>query len=320
VSEQHSPRVSVVISTYGRAAYLPGLIRALERQTLPADAFEVVIVDDASPDETPEVLAKLAADTNVALRVERRPRNGGPAAGRNAGWRIARAPVIAFTDDDCQPAPEWLERGLAAIERGIDVVAGRTHPNPEQIDRLGPYARTMWPDYADTFPTCNVLYRRADLEAAGGFDESFGFPGGEDTELAWRIRTQGRTTAVADDVVVYHDVHAGGFREALRDTLRWDGIPLMFRKCPDLRDGLYARLFWKGHHRVLLALAGLALAPLTGVSLVLVGPWLLTYLRRRTEIPGLASRVMSAPGAFAVQLMEIGVLAVGSVRHRSLVL
>jgi hypothetical protein len=207
------------------------------------------------------------------------------------------------------------------VAGGVDVVAGRTHPNPDQLDRLGPYAHTMWPDYADTFPTCNVLYRRADLEATGGFDESFAYPGGEDTELAWRIRALGRTTGVVDDVVVYHDVHPGGFRGALKNTLRWQGIPLMFRKCPDLRDGLYARVFWKGHHRVLLGLLGILLAPATwGLSLLLGAPWALTHVRRRREIPGLVSRLTSMPGSFAVQLLEVGVLTAGSVRYRSLVL
>jgi glycosyltransferase involved in cell wall biosynthesis len=312
---------SVVISTYGRAAYLPRLVRALEEQTLNPRDFEVIVVDDASPDDTSVVLAKLAANSPLTLRVERRQTNAGPASGRNTGWRLARAPVVAFTDDDCQPAPSWLERGLAALDGAVDVVAGATHPNPDQLDRLGPYSRTMWPSFADTYPTCNVLYRRADLEGVGGFDEDFPYPGGEDTELAWRVRALGRTTSVVDDVVVYHDVHPGSFRAAVRDTTRWAAIPLLFRKCEDLREGLFARIFWKGHHRVLLALLGLALAPVTGLlSLVLTMPWVYRHLRNGTEIPHFADRVVSLPGMFLVDVVMVGVLARGSIRYRSLVL
>jgi len=313
------PLVSVVVSTRDRAEYLPRLVEALRRQTLTA-GFEVVIVDDASTDDTPGVLERLVSDGDPTLRVMRLDRRAGAAAGRNAAWRIARGEIVAFTDDDCQPAPAWLANGVGAMTEA-DVVAGRTHPNPDQLDRLGPYARTMWPSFAETFPTCNVFYRRGDLEKVGGFDEAFGFSGGEDTELASRVRALGRTLTVRDDVVVYHDVHPGSFRAAARDTIRWSGIPLLFRKSAELRKlHLSAGIFWKSHQRVLLAVLGLALAPVTGVSVLLAGPWVVNHLRRKEEIPRLGARVASLPGAFALDVLQVGVLAVASVRHRSLVL
>ena len=315
-----APLVSVVVSTRQRAGSLAALISALERQTLSPDRFEVVVVDDASTDDTPAVLMRRAEATRLRVRTARLDAQSGPAAGRNAGWRLARADVIAFTDDDCRPAPAWLEHGLAAMN-GADVVAGRTHPDPEQLDKLGPYCRTMWPDYAETFPTCNVLYRRADLEAAGGFDESFGKHGGEDTDLAWRVESLGRRMAVDGDLVVYHDVHRGSFGSAAADAWRWLTVPLVFGRSAELRRRhLFGGIFWKRHERVVLAAIGLALAPFTGISLALTAPWVFGHIGNRREIPRLRDRITSLPGAYVVDALQVVALLAGSVRYGRLVL
>src|SRR5262245_61414849 len=105
--------VSVVVPTYRRAANLPRLVAALEAQTLPADRFEVVLVDNGSDDDTPAVLAELAASTRLHLVPLRIDVNEGPARARNAGWRASSAPLVAFTDDDCVPRPDWLEQVVA---------------------------------------------------------------------------------------------------------------------------------------------------------------------------------------------------------------
>src|SRR5687768_8796137 len=92
-------RVSVVVPTCGRPELLARCLAALEKQTLPQQAYEVLVVDDG------------------ALR-------SGPAAARNRGWRRARAPVVAFTDDDTEPRPDWLEQGLRALQ-DADAASGR---------------------------------------------------------------------------------------------------------------------------------------------------------------------------------------------------
>src|SRR5207302_7342787 len=91
-------RISVVVPTYQRAASLPKLIEAFEAQTLPARDFDVVIVDDASRDDTMTVLDELAARARITLRIVRNERNSGPAVARNRGWRSADAAIVAFTD------------------------------------------------------------------------------------------------------------------------------------------------------------------------------------------------------------------------------
>src|SRR4051794_31727700 len=85
------PRIAVAVSTSRRASKLPRLVAALEAQTLDRDAFEVVIADDGSDDETPSVLADLAARASIDLKVVRSAVNRGPAVGRNLAWRATTA-------------------------------------------------------------------------------------------------------------------------------------------------------------------------------------------------------------------------------------
>src|SRR4051812_15985420 len=161
------PRVTVAVSTYQRAASVRRLVEALECQSLDPTQFEVVIADDGSTDDTPAVLQQLALTSPLDITILRSDRNCGQAAGRNRAWRAARAPVVAFTDDDCQPQPKWLEAGLEAMAHS-KIVVGRTAPPPEQIPMTaGPFARTLRVEEARFFQTCNVFYRKADLEAAG---------------------------------------------------------------------------------------------------------------------------------------------------------
>jgi glycosyltransferase involved in cell wall biosynthesis len=323
-------KVSVAISTYQRASRLPRLVAALEAQTIPRDDFEVIIADNGTTDETADVLAGLAARTGLHLKVVRVPRNRGPAGGRNAAWRAARAPIVAFTDDDCMPAPVWLEAGLVAMEGGRRIVAGRTVPDPEQDGQRGPFSLSVAVEEVRYFNTCNIFYRRADLESAGGFDETFTTPGGEDTDLGLRVKAMGAETAFAADSLVYHEVTRSSFGGVLRQTLRWSDIPLFIRKHPGAREWLlyYGGLFWRpSHPRVILAalgaivaVAGLTATPYATLGLVLAAPWLWFRIRRRPLAAGPRRRLLVLPGAFVIDLLEVLVMVKGSVRHRTLVL
>lgn len=136
------PKVAVVVPSHGRADRLERLLRALAKQDLPAGDFEVVVVDDASPDGTGAVLAKAEASGTLPLRVLTQPVRRGPAAARNLAWRSTGAPVIAFTDDDCVPDPGWLRAGLAALDGRARVAVGRTAPSPDQLHLAGaPFSR-----------------------------------------------------------------------------------------------------------------------------------------------------------------------------------
>jgi GT2 family glycosyltransferase len=314
-------RVSVAVSTYQRAHLLPRLVRALEAQTLPYDEFELVITDNGSTDTTRETLQEIARTTSLNLRCERLDVNRGPAAGRNAAWRRASAPVVAFTDDDCIPQPTWLERGLAAVD-AADIVVGFTQPDPAQESHRGPFSRSLYVGEARFFQTCNVFYRRGDLEATGGFDEGFKTPGGEDTDLGWRVADLGRTVAFGPDVVVHHDISPSDFRAKLRETWRWWSIPRIVARHPERGRGiLHHRLFWRpSHPHVIAAIAGLAVAWRYPIALLATLPWLYLRTKRAPLDWGRVRRFVVLPGAFAIDALEVVVMIRGSIAFRALVL
>ncbi len=246
-----------------------------------------------------------------------------PAAARNLGWRSTRTAVIAFTDDDCVPDPGWLRAGLAALDGRARVAVGRTMPPADQLHLVGaPFSRVMEVDSVRFFETCNAFYRRADLEAAGGFDERFRRPGGEDTRLGLDVTAAGVEPVFAGDAIVYHDVRPGGLRDALRDSLRWVDVPLTLKGRPEARQTLVHRwLFWKPTHPPAIAAAvGIALALRWRPALLLTLPWVAHRLRTDPPCADPVLRVAYLPGALAIDLCEVSVMVRGSIMHKTLLL
>ncbi|MGH2447831.1 MAG: glycosyltransferase family 2 protein [Chloroflexota bacterium] len=155
-----------MVPTRNRAGYLANLLAAVDAQDHPC--FEVLVVDDASTDSTSELLSAWEGPTH---RVIRMPRSEGSYAARNAGWQEARGDIIAFTDDDCLPRPDWLTRLESALEdpallavQGTTVTDhSRRTPFTNQIEQITGGA---------PYRTCNIAYRRPVLERLGGFDAS----------------------------------------------------------------------------------------------------------------------------------------------------
>jgi len=321
------PSISVVAATYRRPQLLARLVTAIEEQT-GVGPVELVIVDDASPDETSRELQRITEATPLNLLALRLDYNCGPATARNKGWRAAHAPLIAFTDDDCVPQRGWLAALVTGLARA-DLVQGRTLPNPEQAANVGPFSRTLEVTEEDGYyQTCNVGYRRELLDRLGGFDEEFPDAAGEDTDLAWRALAAGAVTAFEPDALVFHDIRPSNFSVALRDTLRWRSAVLAAKKHPSLRDRFYRRYVWRASHppAVLAGMGLLAAGAMPGprwrklAALALIVP----YVRFRTKQAPLAGgprrRLAAIPFALVVDLTEVGVLARASVRQRTLLL
>jgi GT2 family glycosyltransferase len=196
--------------TYNRAEYVTNAIDHLLDLEAPPGGFEIIVVDDGSRDNTPGVLERYAR--NELVRVIRRV-NGGPAAARNSGIAASQNEIIAFTDDDCQPAKDWLLQLLGVLESSHAVaVGGRTVP--ASTDSL--VSRFVARRHVSELPvsydgvvrwvvTCNAIFRREALDAVGGFDESYPVPGGEDTDLCARLLHKGYQLGVAPDALVRHD-------------------------------------------------------------------------------------------------------------------
>lgn len=321
-----TPQVAVVVPTWQRAAKLPRLVAALERQR-GLDNFEVIIVDDASTDDTQEVVRRLSETSSISLKSLALPANSGPATARNTGWRAARAPVVAFTDDDCIPTDRWLSAILDAM-RDADMVQGRTVPDPES-DELQPLSRTMEVGQENgLYETCNMAYRREVLERVDGFDERFRYPYGEDADLGWRARATGARAAFCSNAVVYHEVANPGFGAHLRELKRLDGAVLLLKLHPEARAYLWRGMFFRRTHPSAAA-AGfgltVALAPRLRWqwrlgALTLCMPWLSRRLRSEPVRGGLSTQLSVLPKLLISDLAQIAVLTKASVRHRVLVL
>ena len=317
-----TPDVSVVLATHNRAKRLAALLESLRAQTIGTGRFEVIVVDDASSDDgaTRAVLHAESARGELDLRVVHHETSSGPASARNEGWRLARAPLVAFTDDDCVVVPEWLEAGLdIAEEHPGAVIQGPTDPSldPEERKLLGPLCHTVQViKLGPSYETCNIFYPRELLEELGGFDEvSFSMPGGEDTDLAWKAMEIGRETVWADRAQAYHAITWSGPVGRVKLAWRWHETMLIFKRHPGLRRYLVRGVFWKDTHyqlaRTMLAVA----LPRRWWPLRwwLAAPYVNYLVNRRTG-------PLLAPVIVAHDLTEMVACVRGSLRYRVLVI
>ena len=317
------PDIAVVIASHDRPLRLRWLLNALEEQTLDRDRWEVVVAHDSADPATPRLLETHPLAAAGLLRHETLlPGSAPPGANRNAGWRAARAPLVAFTDDDCRPPPTWLAAALDAARRSPDaVVQGATRPDPDELELLrAPHRHTQHIDPPVAYAqACNILYPRRVLEDLGGFDESL--LTGEDTELAARARRAGVPYLGAPEVLTYHAVQPLSLARALRSASRWEDLAAVVKRHPELRRHFPLRIFWKRSHAcALLALAG-ALQPRRPLATLLALPWALSLSPGYgPTVRGRIRAVSELPGRALIDLAEVTALARGSLRHRTLFL
>ncbi|MES2760359.1 MAG: glycosyltransferase [Pseudomonadota bacterium] len=260
--------VSVVVPTRGRLDLLDRSLDALTRQDYPAGAYEVIVVDDEPSRNTLQLLAGWRART-----LDRGPRlvyvanDGahGPAAARNRGWRGARAPIIAFTDDDTVPATGWLTQAMAAFDAGTDVLCGRVEtPTPRRGAASPDQADAESADESSEFVAVNCFCRRSVLEALDGFDERFRAGWREDSDFHFRLIKMGASIACAPDAVVVHPVRPAPWGASLFQLHRISFDALLYKKHPELYRKKIRRLPCWEDYAVLAALvagiAGLALS------------------------------------------------------------
>jgi glycosyltransferase involved in cell wall biosynthesis len=316
-----------VVPSHERPLRLRWLLNALEEQTLPRERWELVVTHDCAGDETEQLVTEHPLARDGLLRHRRLPAGtGDPGRQRNIGWREARAPLIAFTDDDCRPEADWLERLLAAAASHPGaIVQGRTRPDPFETDILvATHARTIEVDPPGPFAqTCNILYPRALLEAVGGFEDSFRFLAGEDSELFERCIERGAQYVGAPDAVVNHAVESSTLLGAVRRGMRWQHLAYVVKRHPHVRERLELGIFWRRSHLLLaIALAGVPLARRApAVTALSALPYVRNALGRHGSNPRARVRaVTELPGRLVIDAAEMGTLARGSVRHRTLFL
>jgi GT2 family glycosyltransferase len=305
--------VAVVVASHERPLRLRWLLNALEEQTF--TDFEVVVCFDDRDDEA----ARMLAAHPLGPRAIRLNPPTGPAEKRNAAWRATDAQTIVFTDDDCRPPADWLERLLTARADGA-IVQGATRPDPDELALLqrAPHARSQMIDPPTAWgQTCNIAYPRALLERLGGLDEALPAAAGEDADLLQRALDSGARLVPAPDAVTYHCVEVDPLPRRARQLWRWQHNAYVVKRHPQLRRAFPLGVFWKRRHATLaLALVGAATRrPLLAL------PWVADALPSYGHHPrGLARAASELPGRAVADAVELAACARGSLRYRTLFL
>jgi len=217
--------ISVVVPAHNAARTLETCLRALNQQSISRSEYQVIVVDDGSTDATALIAKAAGARVATSGRVGR---PAGPAAARNAGVREASGDVILFTDADCEPLPDWIERMAAPlVDPGVVGVKGAYRSRQrELIARLtqaefeDKYARMRQRATIDFIDTYSAAYRRDALLRAGGFDETFPLASVEDVELSFRLAEQGARLLFTPEARVWH-LHATSLWHYLHKKARY---------------------------------------------------------------------------------------------------
>jgi GT2 family glycosyltransferase len=263
-TKQHAaPILSVVVPTCGRIELLDRCLAALARQTMPARHYEIIVVDDHPATRTRRLVEQwrtMSEDDGPAIVYLENCGRHGPAAARNRGWRLARAAIVAFTDDDTAPDPDWLRAGLNAFDDGVDAVCGRiVMPLPA---RPTDYERDAQQLESAEFVTANCFCRKPVLQALDGFDERFRLAWREDSDLHFRLLAMRAHIARAPQALVVHPVRPAPWGVSLLQVRKIAYDALLYKKHPQLyREKIRATPRWDYYAIVvalLLALLGAA--------------------------------------------------------------
>jgi glycosyltransferase involved in cell wall biosynthesis len=268
---------SVVIPTYNRSALLRRTLESLTRQTLAASQFEVIVADDGSSDDTRAVAESFAGALRVRYYFQ--PDEGFRAGtARNAGARLAAAPVLVFLDTGLLAGPDFVRahaeahsgqqsRAVAGYTYGYnriepfpglaDLLTGltaqqavdrlgedprfrdRRHQSLESVDfDAGRLAAPWW-----IFWSLNISVRAADFHAAGGFDEEFRGWGLEDVELGYRLTTRGVQIVMSRETWAVDVPHGRDVQADAGSVLRNAGR-FLERHPEPLPELLWARYAW----------------------------------------------------------------------------
>jgi glycosyltransferase involved in cell wall biosynthesis len=254
------PQVSVIVPCFRGEATLAACLRSLLAQRSTLD-FEILVVLNASPDRSPDIVNRIARASGGRVRVLDEPTPGVSLA-RNCGIAAARAPVLLFTDADCTASPAWAQTLHDAL-RSPDVLLAGGHitGDPSQravVARYSRFQRLLHPDHCLQHPvgpflqTANLAVRRIDAQRIGGFDPTLA--SGEDADFCWRLQSAdpaGRIV-LADNAEVTH-THRESVRALFRQyavygwsdaaLARRHGVPLRWAAGAVLRAGRDALRF-----------------------------------------------------------------------------
>jgi len=200
----HYPKVSVIVCSYNGAKTLDRCLESLKHLEYPD--YEVILVDDGSKDNTPEIAAK--HPWIVSIRQE----NKGLSYARNVGGYAAKGEVIAYTDSDCMADPDWLYFLVGTLISGEYAGVGGPNISPPAEDWIqacvsaapgGPSHVLLTDVVAEHIPGCNMAFYKWAFEKVGGFDPEYR-KAGDDVDFCWRLQQEGQVIAFSPSAIVWH--------------------------------------------------------------------------------------------------------------------
>jgi len=199
------PIVTVIIPAFNAENTIEHCLKALENQTYPSTNCEVIVVDDSSSDKTRD---KIKSAKNVILLSQKK---SGPAVARNIGAENAKGELLLFTDADCVPKNDWIEKMVFPFSQP-DIV-DLTHQESlvarfVQMEYEGKYEKMNQYEYIDFIDTYSAAYRKDIFISNGGFDPVFKTSSVEDQEFSFRLAKQGLKMVFEEEAIVYHMGHA----------------------------------------------------------------------------------------------------------------
>lgn len=269
--------ISIVVPTYQRTDLLQRCLFALTRQPFEADRYEIIIVSDGPDHRLQEMIVSFLNGNErlPAITIHYLSRKKGPAAARNAGWRMAKGKLILFTDDDCLPAVDWIDYFWRAYQ---------LQPRSADDTRLAFTGKCIVPCSADPtdyeknisrlataeFITANCACTRATLEWVGGFDETFPLAWREDSELQFRLLENKVPVIPVPEAVVFHPVRKASWGISLKEQKKSCYNALLYKKHPQLYKERISRTpVWNYYIMIVL----FATALISGIA---NKPWLST--------------------------------------------
>ena len=205
------PFFSIVVPTFSRHRQLADCLAGLARLDYPRDRFEVIVVDDGSATPPREAVAAMAGPLDARLVCQS---HAGPASARNTGAAQARGTFLAFTDDDCQPAPDWLTALAVHMERHPECACGgktinalTANPFSAASQLLIGYLYDYYnadSEHARFLASNNFAMSKECFSSIGGFDTTYPYAAAEDRELCDRLLQLGRRMIYAPEAVVRH--------------------------------------------------------------------------------------------------------------------
>ncbi len=242
------PRLTVCLCTHNRPAYVRDCLAALDRQTVGAARFGVLVVDSGSaPAARAALVGIVSAHPNARLIALSRP---GVSLARNAGAHEVGEGYIAYIDDDAIAAPDWVERIIGAIRESPNppaVLGGRILPLWEaplpgwwpaslrgvlsiiETEGRGEYRSADLPPALEPYGA-NITLNVPAMLAAGGFGTTVGRRGDillsdEEVQLAWRMQDAGQSVRYDSRIVVQHRIQPARLTPTwLLSRLYWQGV------------------------------------------------------------------------------------------------